>query len=164
MKTKKLTTLAMISAVAMILSYVEAQLPSLGIPGVKMGLANIAVLFALYVFRFREAAVVSMIRVAVVSLLFSGPAAFFYSLAGAVCSICVMILLKKTKKFSPVGVSLGGGVAHNLGQIGVAMLVLETPSLLYYLPVLLLAGLGSGILVGLCGGLLLKRLPLLYRE
>lgn len=158
MKTKKLVTLALLTAAAMILSYLEALLPSVAVPGVKMGLANIAVVFTLYKLGWREAAAVSLVRVALVSLLFGNLAALAYSLAGAALSLAVMGLLKRAGIFSAVGVSVAGGVAHNAGQILMAMWMLETKELAYYLPVLAAAGTVSGILIGLCGGLLVKRI------
>lgn len=158
LKTKKLTTMALLTAVAMILSYVEAMLPSLGIPGVKMGLANIAVVFALYKLGWREAVVISMIRVVLMALLFTGVAAMLYSLAGAAVSLLLMGLLKKTGLFSPVGISVAGGVGHNAGQVLMAMWMLETGELIWYLPVLALSGVISGILIGFTGGLLVNRI------
>ena len=159
MKTKKLTLLALLTAVALILSYVESFIPSLGVPGVKIGLANIAVIFALYRLGWKEAMGVSLVRVGLVSLLFGSVGALLYSLAGAILSLAVMAVLRKLDIFSAVGVSVAGGVAHNAGQILMAMWVLETDTLLYYLPVLAIAGTAGGILVGLCGALLVKRIP-----
>ena len=158
-KTKRLVLLAMMTAVAMILSYVESLLPSVGIPGVKMGLANIAVIFALFRFGWKEAAALSLVRVVLVSLLFGSVGAMLYSLAGAVLSLAVMALLRRTDRFSTVGVSVAGGVAHNAGQILMAMLILQTKQLLGYLPVLAVAGIGGGILTGLAAALLIRRIP-----
>lgn len=157
--TRRLALMALLTAVAMILSYVESLLPSPGVPGVKIGLANIAVIFALYRFGWKEAAAVSLVRVGMVSLLFGSLGALFYSMAGAVLSLAVMVLLRRLDRFSPVGVSVAGGVAHNAGQVLMAMVLLETQRLIWYLPVLVLSGLAGGILVGLCGALLVKRLP-----
>lgn len=157
--TKKLTVLALLTAAAMILSYVESLLPSPGIPGVKLGLANIAVIFALYRLGTGPAFAVSLVRVAMVSLLFGSLGALAYSLAGAVLSLAVMSLLRRWDRFSTVGVSVAGGVSHNLGQILMAMWMLETSRLIWYLPALILSGLGGGILVGLCGAQLVKRVP-----
>ncbi len=156
---KRLVLLAMLTAVAMILSYVESLLPSVGIPGVKMGLANIAVIFALFRFGWKEAAALSLVRVVLVSLLFGSVGAMLYSLAGAVLSLAVMALLRRTDRFSTVGVSVAGGVAHNAGQILMAMLILQTRQLLGYLPVLAVAGIGGGILTGLAAALLIRRIP-----
>ncbi len=154
-KTKRLVLLAMLTAVAMILSYVESLLPSVGIPGVKMGLANIAVIFALFRFGWKEAAALSLVRVVLVSLLFGSVGAMLYSLAGAVLSLAVMALLRRIDRFSTVGIS----VAHNAGQILMAMLILQTKQLLGYLPVLAVSGIAGGVLTGLAAALLIRRIP-----
>lgn len=158
-KTKRLLLLAMLTAVAMILSYVESLLPSVGIPGVKMGLANIAVIFALFRFGWKEAAALSLVRVVLVSLLFGSVGAMLYSLAGAVLSLAVMALLRRIDRFSTVGISVAGGVAHNAGQILMAMLILQTKQLLVYLPVLAVSGIAGGVLTGLAAALLIRRIP-----
>ena len=158
-KTKRLVLLAMLTAVAMILSYVESLLPSVGIPGVKMGLANIAVIFALFRFGWKEAAALSLVRVVLVSLLFGSVGAMLYSLAGAVLSLAVMALLCRIDRFSTVGISVAGGVAHNAGQILMAMLILHTKQLLGYLPVLAVSGIAGGVLTGLAAALLIRRIP-----
>jgi heptaprenyl diphosphate synthase len=158
-KTKRLVLLAMLTAVAMILSYVESLLPSVGIPGVKMGLANIAVIFALFRFGWKEAAALSLVRVVLVSLLFGSVGAMLYSLAGAVLSLAVMALLRRIDRFSTVGISVTGGVAHNAGQILMAMLILQTKQLLGYLPVLAVSGIAGGVLTGLAAALLIRRIP-----
>ncbi len=158
-KTKRLVLLAMLTAVAMILSYVESLLPSVGIPGVKMGLANIAVIFALFRFGWKEAAALSLVRVVLISLLFGSVGAMLYSLAGAVLSLAVMALLRRIDRFSTVGVSVAGGVAHNAGQILMAMLILQTKQLLGYLPVLAVSGIAGGVLTGLTAALLIRRIP-----
>ena len=158
-KTKRLVLLAMLTAVAMILSYVESLLPSVGIPGVEMGLANIAVIFALFRFGWKEAAALSLVRVVLVSLLFGSVGAMLYSLAGAVLSLAVMALLRRIDRFSTVGISVAGGVAHNAGQILMAMLILQTKQLLGYLPVLAVSGIAGGVLTGLAAALLIRRIP-----
>ena len=159
MKTRRLTTLALLTAGAMILSYVESMLPSLGIPGVKMGLANIAVIFALYRLGWREALGISLVRVFMVSMLFGSMGALLYSLAGAALSLGVMALLKHTDRFSETGVSVAGGVAHNAGQILVAIALLGNVRLVYYYPVLVLSGVAGGVLTGLTAAMLIKRIP-----
>ncbi len=153
----RLTTVSLTLAAALILSYVEAMLPSLPVPGVKLGLANVAVVFALYALGGREAAGVSFLRVIIVGILFGNAASFAYSAAGAVFSFAVMAVLKKTGLFSHVGVSLAGGVAHNVGQIAMAAVILGTGAVIYYLPVLLAAGLVSGVAVGMLGGIAARR-------
>lgn len=159
MKTKKITVLALTVALAMILSFVESQIPAfVAIPGVKVGLANIAVVFALYKMGWKEAVLVSLIRVFLVSLLFGTGASLFYSAAGAVLSLLGMIGLKASKLFSSVAVSVAGGVLHNVGQIAMACLLLETDVLRYYLPFLALSGILAGIVIGVLAAIMVKRI------
>ena len=153
--------LALSVALAMILSFVESQIPAfVAIPGVKMGLANIAVVFALYKLGWKEAAVVSLIRVFLVSLLFGTGATLFYSVAGAVLSLLGMIALKAMGLFSSVAVSVTGGVLHNVGQIAMACYLLGTNKLSYYLPFLMLSGILAGIVIGIVAAILVKRIKL----
>ena len=161
MKTKKLTVMAMTTAVAMILSFVESQIPAfVAVPGVKIGLANIAVVFALYSLGWKEAVAISLVRVVLVSMLFGSIASLFYSLAGAVLSLTGMGLLKKTGKFTEIMISVTGGILHNIGQIGMACLILETAALRYYLPFLLISGIIAGIVVGILSAVLVQRIKL----
>ena len=161
MKTKKLTTLAVIVSVAMILSFVESRIPAfVAIPGVKVGLANIAVIFALYKLGWREAIAVSVIRVLLVALLFGSVVSLAYSIAGAVISLALMILLKRLGIFTEIAVSVVGGITHNIGQILIAFLLLETKVVFYYLPFLLVSGVIAGIAVGAASALLIKRIKI----
>ena len=158
MKTKKLTVMALSVALAMILSFVESQIPAfVAIPGVKIGLANIAVVFVLYKLGWKEAAVISLVRVFMVSLLFGNFASFFYSMAGAVLSLTGMILLRKIPVFSYTSVSVIGGVLHNMGQIAMACILLETDVWKYYLPFLILSGTIAGIVVGVLSAVMVHR-------
>ena len=159
--SRKLAYLGLCTAVALILAYVEVLLPPLytAVPGIKLGLPNIAILFVLYRYGMRYAAAVSFVRMAVVALLFGNPMTFVYSLAGAALSLLVMALLRRLDFLSVVGVSVAGGVFHNVGQILMAMLLLGTAELGYYLIVLAITGTVSGIFVGLCGALAVKRIP-----
>ncbi len=158
MKTKKLTTLGLAVALALILSYVESLLPPLvAVPGVKVGLPNIVILFLLYRYGWKEAGAVSLVRLLLSAALFTGFAAFFYSLAGAILSLTGAALLKRTDRFSPLGVSVAGGVLHNLGQIALAALILDSGYIFAYLPVLLLSGTLAGAVVGLLAGILIRR-------
>ena len=151
----------MTTAVAMILSFVESQIPAfVAVPGVKIGLANIAVVFALYRLGWKEAVAISLIRVVLVSMLFGSIASLFYSLAGAVLSLTGMGLLKKTERFTEIIVSVTGGILHNVGQIGMACLILETAALRYYLPFLLISGIIAGIVVGILSAVLVQRIKL----
>ena len=161
MKTKKLVTLAVTISVAMILSFVESRIPAfVAIPGVKVGLANIAVIFALYKMGWREAISVSVIRVLLVALLFGSVVSLAYSIAGALISLSLMILLCKIGIFTEIAVSVVGGITHNIGQILIAFLLLETKVVFYYLPFLLVSGVIAGIAVGVASALLIKRIKI----
>lgn len=158
--TKKLALLGLSAAIAMALAYVEVLLPPIfsAVPGIKMGLPNIMIIFVLYKMGVKEAAAVSLVRLLAVSLLFGNPMTFSYSLAGAVLSLTAMAVLKKLGIFSTVGVSVAGGVLHNVGQILLAMILLKTAELGYYMIVLAVSGTVSGVLIGLCGGFAVKRI------
>lgn len=160
-KTKRLAYLAVTISVAMVLSFVESRLPAfVAIPGVKVGLANIAVIFALYKFGAKEAVAISLIRVALVALLFGSFVSLLYSVAGAVLSLSGMLLLKKLTGLSEVGVSVCGGVLHNVGQIAVACVIMQTNVIVYYLPFLLLSGTVAGVVIGLASAMLIKKIKI----
>lgn len=159
MKTKTVALMAMCVALAMILSYLESLIPSPGIPGVKLGLANLVVIFALYKLGWGHAAGISLLRVLLVSLLFGHMASFLYSIAGAVLSLGGMILLKRSGKLSCVAVSVLGGVLHNVGQILMAWALMGR-NVVYYLPVLILSGTIAGVAIGAVSALLVKRVDL----
>ena len=155
---KRVAQYALMVALAMVLSWLESMVPLPGLmPGMKVGLANLAVVFALYRMSLRDAAGISLARVALVSLTFGNAYSFAYSLAGAVLSLGVMAGLKKLDRFSVVGVSIAGGACHNLGQLLVAMAVMETPRLGWYLPALLAGGTAAGAVIGAVGGLIVER-------
>lgn len=159
MKTKKLAFIGISVALAMILSFVESQIPALiAVPGVKVGLPNLVIVFLLYKCSWREAALVNFVRVVLSSILFGNVQTLTFSLAGAAISLLGMILLMRTEKFSSVAVSVVGGVLHNLGQILAAVLWLGTMEIAYYLPVLLISGTVAGVLIGIVSGMLVKRL------
>ena len=158
MKTRKIATLALAIALAMILSFVESQIPAfVAIPGVKVGLANIAVVFVLYKLGWKEAVLISLVRVFMVSVLFGTAVSLFYSVAGAVLSLTGMVLLRKTGLFSTVAVSVTGGVLHNVGQILMACLLLETNVIVYYLPFLILSGVIAGVVIGVVSAIMVNR-------
>lgn len=149
---------ALLVALAMTLSWLESMIPLPGaLPGMKLGLANLAVIFALYRLGLREAAAISLVRVMLVSTTFGNAYSLAYSLAGAALSLAVMAALKRTGRFSILGVSIAGAVAHNVGQILVAMAVLGTARLAWYLPPLLLSGTAAGVAIGAAGGVLVER-------
>ena len=159
METRKISYMGLLIALALVLSYVEAQIPAfVAIPGIKVGLANIVVVFALYKFGVKEALIISIFRVLLASLMFGSVLSLAYSASGAFLSLLGMILLKRIKLFSCVAVSVVGGVLHNIGQILTACLVLETNVVVYYLPFLILSGTIAGVVVGLVAALVLKRL------
>lgn len=158
--TKKLAALGVLTAAALILSYLEALLPPIfaAIPGIKMGLPNIAIIYVLYRFGLKEAAAVSLVRLAVVAMLFGNAMTLIYSLAGALLSLTLMYLLKRLDIVSMVGVSIVGGVSHNLGQILVAMWLMETAEIGYYMIVLTVTGTIAGVLIGLAGSFIMRYL------
>ena len=158
MKVKKVAVLGLCVALAMIMSYIESLFPlNLAVPGIKMGLANIVIIFLLYRVGFSSACIVSLIRVFLVSILFGNVMMMAYSIAGAVLSLAVMLVLKKCGKFSVVGVSIAGGVAHNAGQIIMAVILLGAKQIAYYLPVLAVTGTVTGVLIGIAASVVIKR-------
>ena len=161
MRNKKIATSALMIALAMILSFVESQIPSFfPIPGIKLGLANIAVIFALYRLSIKDAIVVSLIRVVVVSTLFGTSLTLAYSLSGAVLSLLIMVLLKKSDRFSIVGVSVAGGISHNIGQIIMAIILMHNSIINYYLPFLIISGIVTGVVIGLVSAKIVERVKI----
>lgn len=157
---KKVAFLGVFTTLALILGWLEALLPVVPFaPGVKIGLANLVSLLVLYRFGWKEAACVNLLRIGLSSVLFGNITLLLYSLAGAILSLITMCLLKKTDKFSVVGISVAGAVMHNLGQIIVAAFLMENGVILYYLPILAVSGVIAGVLVGLAGAFLHKHLP-----
>lgn len=159
MKTKKVSFLGLAISLAMIFSFLESQIPAfVAIPGIKVGLPNLVIVFLLYRVSWKDAVIVSIIRILLISILFGNLQTATFSIAGAVLSLCGMILLKKTNWFSPIAVSIAGGVLHNLGQIFAAILWTQTPEIAYYFPVLLISGVIAGTVIGIISGLLVKKL------
>ena len=147
------------TALALIFSYVETLIPiNFGIPGIKLGLANLIIIIALYKMSVKEAYALSVVRIVLAGFMFGNLFSIIYSLAGGILSLSVMALLKKTDKFSLFGISMAGGVFHNVGQLIVAILVMENLNIAYYMPVLLISGLLTGFVIGLVAGEMLKRL------
>lgn len=159
MKSKKVATYGLLVALAFILSYIESLFPlPVPVPGIKLGLANLIVLTALYTMGVKEAFVLSVIRILLVGFTFGGPSKMIYSMAGGLLSWLLMSLLKDRKLFSQVGVSIVGGISHNIGQIIVAMIIVENVNMIYYLPILLVFGVFTGAMVGILGSLIIKRM------
>ena len=162
-QTEKLTLCAVFTALAMILSYVESLVPYFfAVPGMKLGLTNLVVVYALYLFGTREAFIINVIRIVLVGFMFGNAFSIVYSLAGGVLSFLSMLLTKRSGKFSMTGVSMTGGVFHNIGQIIVAVLVLKNFSITWYLPPLMISGLVTGFLIGIVSFETLKRTKQLY--
>ncbi len=158
--SRRIVALGVLTALALVLSFLESLLPPLTpVPGIKLGLPNLVIVFLLYRMGWKEAGAVSVIRVLLVSLLFGSAVSLAYAAAGAVLSLVVMALLKRSGLFSPAGVSVAGGVIHNLAQTGVACLLLRSPALLTYLPVLVIGGCVAGVLIGLLSVLLVAKVP-----
>ena len=155
----KVAYFGVFTALALIFSYVETLIPiNFGIPGVKLGLANLIIVIALYKMRLREVYLLSIVRVLLSGFIFGNYFSIIYSLAGGLLSLTVMAVFKRKDGFSIMGISSAGGVFHNVGQLIVAMLVVETFSVAYYVPVLLIAGMITGLLIGIVSNEMLKRL------
>lgn len=158
MHAKKVAQVGMYVALAFVLSYLESLFPlSFAVPGIKLGLSNLVVMMGLYRFSVQTTFGIAIVRILLVGFTFGNLSSMIYSLAGGMFSFLVMVFLKKTNKFSVYGVSMAGGVCHNIGQIAVASIILQTGLLVYYLPFLLVAGTVTGLLIGYVSGLLLKR-------
>lgn len=159
-RANDVATIALLSSLALIFSYIEAIIPyNPGIPGIKLGIANIVTLIALYKLSAKHAAAVNAIRILIAGLLFNGLFGAVYALAGATVSLIGMILLKRTGKFSIVGVSMAGGVLHNFGQLIIAAFLIDDTRIFLYFPVLIFSGLICGIVIGLAAHLICSKLP-----
>ncbi|MCR5666967.1 MAG: Gx transporter family protein [Eubacterium sp.] len=145
-------------ALALVFSYVEAMIPfAIAIPGVKLGITNIVVLLILYLIGPKEAFIVSVLRVILAGLLFGNLFSIIYSMAGALFSLAVMMLLRRTKQFHVISISAVGGIVHNLGQLIVAAFVVENYNIMYYFAVLMIAGVITGVIIGIVGNEMIKR-------
>ena len=156
---KRYAYLGLLAAAAMILGYVESLLPVFaGVPGIKLGLPNLAIVMVLYLYSWKEALLVSLVRILGIGFLFGNLFSIAFSLAGGAVSLLCMELARRYLKLSCVGVSMVGGVAHNAGQIAVAVLVVENMRITYYFPILAVSGLVTGVLIGLLGGEMVRRM------
>ncbi len=163
LSARTVALLALMIALALVLSYVESLIPiNFGIPGVKLGLANLVIVAALYLMNVRQTLIISVVRIILAGLLFGNLFSIVYSLAGGLLSLGVMVLIKKTDKVSMVTVSVAGGIAHNIGQLLVAMIVVENLRLVFYLPVLLISGFLTGLLIGIICQAILPRLKRVF--
>ena len=152
-------TYGMLISLAFIFSYIEAMIPiPMPVPGVKLGLANLVTIVGLYTVGIRGTAAVSLVRIVLVGFTFGNVSSMLYGLAGGTVSLILMILAQKTHWFSQIGVSIIGGIGHNIGQISVAALIVQTTGVFYYLPFLIAAGIVAGGVIGLLGGLVTARI------
>lgn len=153
----------MFTALALIFSYVESLIPfHIGIPGVKLGLANLVIVVAMYKMNKKQVYLLSVTRVVLAGFMFGNLFSIVYSLAGSLLSLVVMYGLKRKESFSIMGISMAGGVFHNIGQLIVAMIVLESLNLVYYASVLLSSGLITGIVIGIVSDEIMKRIKKIH--
>ena len=154
--SKKIALTALFTSFGIVLSYIETFIPIVGIPGVKLGLANLVIMLSLYLFGIREAFCINLIRILLSGFMFANIFSIIYSLAGAFVSFIVMVIAKKPG-LSMVTVGILGGVFHNVGQIVVASFVVETYSVYSYIPVLIISGMITGTVIGVLSFLIKKR-------
>ena len=161
---KKISVIAMFTAFAILVSFIETFIPSIGIPGVKLGLANIVIILAIYLLDFRYAIVIDLARILIMGFLFGNVISILFALGGATLSILVMVLMKKFSDLSIVTVSVFGGVFHNIGQLLIGLIVVSSYSVLTYLPVLLIAGIICGMVIGILAKIMLDRTSKLVKK
>ena len=165
MRSRRVAVLGLLASLAIILGYVESLIPiGIGVPGIKIGFANMVIVAVLYFDGAVSSLIISVIRVFLIGFMFGNMSSIIYSLAGALFSLFVMWGLKKFDRFSIVGVSAAGGASHNAAQIAVASVLLETTGIFYYLPVLFVFGIISGIIIGITGGIITGRLKGIVRQ
>lgn len=157
MKSMRIPISALFVALALIFSYIESFI-QIGYPGVKLGLANLVILVALYSIGTKEAWIINTVRIVLAGLMFTGVSMMLYSLGGAICAMIVMSILKNRKTFSIIGVSIGGAAAHNFGQLLVAALMVENFAIFSIMPALMIMGLLSGIIIGIVANVLVVRI------
>lgn len=163
-KTQRIALSGLLVALMLVLGYVESLLPvAAGIPGIKLGLSNGILIFAVYMLGIPTAFVLMVLKVVLSGLMFGGVSAMMYAFAGGLVSMVFMALLSRVKGVHVVVVSMIGGLMHNVGQVGLAMVMLGTPKLLYYMAVLMVVGLGCGALTGVCASSVMKHLKALKR-
>ena len=160
METKKFTRLSLLLALSVVINLIEVFIPIFSgiVPGLKLGLANIVILFVLISYGFKDALYLSVLRVILVGILRTGlfSVSFFFSLGGALLSIIMMYLSSKYTNLSVIGISITGSIFHSIGQIVISMLFLDVTTMLYYLPLLLLFSIPTGIITGILSNQLIK--------
>ena len=158
-KTQRVALVGLLLSLMLILGFVESRLPVPGLPGVKLGLSNGVLLFALYLLDIPSALLLMVLKILLSGFLFGNPSSMMYAAAGGVLSLAGMILLSRNKALSPVSVSMTGGLLHNVGQVGLAMIILQTPGLLLYMAILMVVGMLTGLATGLCAKAVIRRFP-----
>ncbi len=154
---KRVAMAGIFVSLALIFSYVESLIPfNFGIPGIKLGLANVVIVTGLYLMKLPDVCLISVIRIFVSGLLFGNMMSLIYSLSGGILSLAIMIILKKINKFSVIGVSISGAVCHNIGQIAAAIIVTGVPVIAYYLPILMAVGIITGAVMGIIASRILS--------
>lgn len=162
LRNSDLVLYGMFISVTLVVSYLESFIPiPFPVPGIKIGLANIVILWVLFAMNVKSAIIISLLRVLLSGFLFGNLYIMLFSFVGAALSLTVIILLKKTKKFSITGISIAGAVCHNIGQIIVAIIVLENSKIIYYLPFLIISGVIFGLIIGIAGSILYKKIKIL---
>lgn len=155
--TKNIALCGVLTSLAMIFSYVESIIPvPIPVPGIKLGVANIAVITILYVLGVKEAVIINLLRIILTALLFGNLNSFLFSISGAILSMTIMIIMKKLDFFSYIGVSVCGGVMHNVGQIIAAVFIMGSEAIAYYLPVLIVSGVFTGVVIGVVSGIVAR--------
>ena len=158
-KTQRVALMGLLLSLMLILGFVESRLPVPGLPGVKLGLSNGVLLFALYLLDIPSAILLMVLKILLSGFLFGNPSSMMYAAAGGVVSLTGMILLSRSRQFSPVVVSMAGGLLHNVGQVGLAMIILQTPGLLVYMAILMLIGMVTGLATGVAAKAVIQRFP-----
>lgn len=160
----KVAILAMFTAFTLILSYVEVLIPISYGYGLKLGLANIAIVAILYTFSFKDAFVVNLLRILIIGLLFGNGISLILSLAGGVLSLVVMAMVKRFKLFTVITVSIIGALCHNIGQLVAAYFLTNVPGLMFYLPILMIGGLITGAVIGIISKIIIKALKEIFKN
>ncbi|MDD6142837.1 MAG: Gx transporter family protein [bacterium] len=157
-QSRRIAVCGMLLALMLVLGFVESQLPvAASVPGIKLGLSNGVLIFAVYMLNVPTGFLLMGLKVLLSGLMFGSPSAMMYAFAGGLLSMIVMSLLSRMKGLSPVVVSMAGGVSHNVGQVAMAMMILQTPQLLYYMAVLMVAGLVTGMATGFAATGIIRR-------
>ena len=158
-KTQRVALMGLMLSLMLILGFVESRLPVPGLPGVKLGLSNGVLLFTLYLLDVPSALLLMVLKILLSGFLFGNPSSMMYAAAGGVVSLTGMILLSRSRQFSPVVVSMAGGLLHNVGQVGLAMIILQTPGLLGYMAILMLIGMVTGLATGVAAKAVIQHFP-----